>query len=946
MSDNISDIIRQLSKASDDGTLVIFVGAGISKYYADTSFSNCQMPSWDDLIRILKKEGNIKGEIDYLKIAQMYYNYAVKTIGEGGYIERLKDLIPINIKPSKTHVRIFETYPHIIVTTNWDTLLEDEADTGGYIYDTIACDDDLVQSSIDRKIIKMHGDFLHNSIVFKEDDYLSYSDNFPLIENYIKSLLLTHTILFIGYSYNDINIKQIMYWIRSRSKVVFPAYIALIDIDPNIKSYMQNNNLIPIKIDKDSNEGGLTLDELLDCIKPSNITKVELQNNDALLYIANRLRPLNSFAALMFNHIENRLTNCAITSNIANDGNIYSILSFDSVNGLASLYYNKKVRSAYEKLLEKMRSGDVNNNEMSVVYEVLSKAGVDGIFVSPDFLLQDSFQYFSIQKNCVLETFFNDIIQFNFKKLLCNKLSFDNRTDDRDKEFVLPSAMISSYAHFQLEEYKDAFDCINIAITELTKVKRFVLLIAAWYNYNIILWTQKYLGVAINESFVGLKEIDIEDRFNHLPATVRRDIKPMFDIVMGNKISTIYYELSELRNKKEIVAKNVKAGGFAIDCNRFVPFAKYKNLVRFVINNCLFMDIDKSYQDTAKMAIGIYLTQHSIDKTVEIDIFQTYVCIKLFENNELSEMFSRFTDNSANESVGQLIMSNENIKVFIEVVFFNITDIYLQCAPTSKYETYIANLYFLMGIITLTKDFVDKIAQRTLQVIKGRSCTFVFLKAVNKFFAYQFNLHNAVVDKALDIIEVLIEKFVQEKASFSEITSLQYGTINNLFTCAYFADKKFNNVELTKQLVNYLGNEQIKKRFFFTFLFCTVLYDICDDECKDIMNVFLLSVYNEMNNDKEAEHYIIINRWTYKLWLGVRDIIKIDETFITSLIDFLEKEVAQQGFCSDLFGLTNLIKGFIKSSSKIISNEQSVKLKDLTDKLFYKEKLCRMPSSF
>jgi len=60
----------------------------------------------------------------------------------------------------------------------------------------------------------MHGDFNNHNIVFKEDDYLDYQYNFPLIENYIKSILSTHTVLFSGCSYNDINYKQIMKWLQ------------------------------------------------------------------------------------------------------------------------------------------------------------------------------------------------------------------------------------------------------------------------------------------------------------------------------------------------------------------------------------------------------------------------------------------------------------------------------------------------------------------------------------------------------------------------------------------------------------------------------------------------------------------------------------------------------------------------------------------------------------
>ena len=60
----------------------------------------------------------------------------------------------------------------------------------------------------------MHGDLDNKNIVLKEDDYLSYFKNFQLIQNYIKSLLSTHIVLFIGYSISDINVKYIFQWVK------------------------------------------------------------------------------------------------------------------------------------------------------------------------------------------------------------------------------------------------------------------------------------------------------------------------------------------------------------------------------------------------------------------------------------------------------------------------------------------------------------------------------------------------------------------------------------------------------------------------------------------------------------------------------------------------------------------------------------------------------------
>ena len=53
-------------------------------------------------------------------------------------------------------------------------------------YDVVSKDSDLPYTPNNKMLIKMHGDFNNKNIVFKEDDYLSYSQNFKLIEKYIK----------------------------------------------------------------------------------------------------------------------------------------------------------------------------------------------------------------------------------------------------------------------------------------------------------------------------------------------------------------------------------------------------------------------------------------------------------------------------------------------------------------------------------------------------------------------------------------------------------------------------------------------------------------------------------------------------------------------------------------------------------------------------------------
>lgn len=209
--------LNEILNASQDNKLVLFIGAGFSKF-SETEL--IKIPTWRELINELKDDLGLSEENDYLKIAQLYF----LQYGQNSYVKKVKSIIR-DLKPSLFHKMLFELNPHYIITTNWDSLLEKTAQDIGLAYDLVSSDVDLAQSHLDKKIIKMHGDFRQNNFVFKEDDYLQYSQNFPLIENFIKGIFSTNTVVFLGYSYSDYDLKQIVSWVTTISKATPRKYL-------------------------------------------------------------------------------------------------------------------------------------------------------------------------------------------------------------------------------------------------------------------------------------------------------------------------------------------------------------------------------------------------------------------------------------------------------------------------------------------------------------------------------------------------------------------------------------------------------------------------------------------------------------------------------------------------------------------------------------------------
>ncbi|MBZ1513180.1 SIR2 family protein, partial [Leuconostoc mesenteroides] len=186
--------IRHINDAIKNDSLVVFLGAGASM--------NSGLPSWNSLIAELREDLAIDDSPgDNLKIAQYYYD----MVGQQKYFQKIDDIFLKyqNAKPNEIHEEIERINPKHIITTNYDSLIEKQVNSGINKYQIVNKDMDIPYSKSDHYLIKMHGDLFEKNVVLKEDDYFDYEKNFYMISTLIKSLIMNHTVLFIGYSLND-----------------------------------------------------------------------------------------------------------------------------------------------------------------------------------------------------------------------------------------------------------------------------------------------------------------------------------------------------------------------------------------------------------------------------------------------------------------------------------------------------------------------------------------------------------------------------------------------------------------------------------------------------------------------------------------------------------------------------------------------------------------------
>lgn len=205
------EIFQRIVNASQNNSLTFFVGAGVS------ALSNA--PKWSDLIddmcRELGREPKEEYTSDeYLRIPQMYY-YSIDKDNEKYYTFLRRCFEKGELVPNTIHKMLLRFNPCSFVTTNFDELLEDAAIQSAQGFKSIACDSEIASINGDRYILKLHGDLKHKNIVFKEEDYLNYSEKFKLTETVLKSIFSMNTVVFIGYGLNDYNIKLVLNWAKT-----------------------------------------------------------------------------------------------------------------------------------------------------------------------------------------------------------------------------------------------------------------------------------------------------------------------------------------------------------------------------------------------------------------------------------------------------------------------------------------------------------------------------------------------------------------------------------------------------------------------------------------------------------------------------------------------------------------------------------------------------------
>ena len=244
----ISEFKKAYSKAIQEGYAAIFAGAGLSKA---SGFVN-----WKELLNDLAQEIqlDVEKEPDLVEVAQYYCN---EKRSRNEINEKILNRFVTESQESES-IRILADLPiRVFWTTNYDHLLEDTLKKYGKRIDIKMTIESLATnlSGNDAVVYKMHGDYLDpSSCVILKDDYEIYNDKRQLFTTTLQGDLVSKTFLFIGFSFEDPNLKYILSRIRilldknRRTHYLFLKKIQKDDYKKRSKNYYYDLNKQELQI--------------------------------------------------------------------------------------------------------------------------------------------------------------------------------------------------------------------------------------------------------------------------------------------------------------------------------------------------------------------------------------------------------------------------------------------------------------------------------------------------------------------------------------------------------------------------------------------------------------------------------------------------------------------------------------------------------------------------
>ncbi|EAK4846957.1 hypothetical protein C3G49_06620 [Campylobacter coli] len=819
--------IENIKKALDENYLSIFAGAGIS--------ANSGLPTWSELINNISKElyGNEKYSEDNLVLAEKFYN----QFGENYYYQKLSEFIPDNKQPNDLHKKIVKLNLKNLITTNWDNLFEKGIDEEGCFYNIIKKDEDIGFATGFSKLIKMHGSLEDQNIVFKEDDYLKYSDNFPLIENYIKGIFSTDLVVLMGYSLSDSNVKQIISWVNSKASNIKPVYLVKINkkFDKLEFDFYKNKNIYILYLDEIykkndyeqflydfffENEINNSIDNVLDLflgVLDKKYFDLDMLSNQEIN------DKVEDFLQ--------RYKNCKfiIPKLLVQDLKNYFQLSYQEIN-MDSL----AIKINNNKLAENIKDETFNkiaNLTNTSVYTCCKKYGE----LKNDFISDMDLLYFNY-----------DYIEDKIKKLTLKNLS-------NEEELSL------AFWFYQNEHYIQSYNALKRVSKNAFKNKDYTTWFISETNRKNFVFRSITEENEIEEIKTYLKEMDkinISEMYLKLPEKNRNEISHIkdFDFFIGENIIKTYALKEEIIEEYN---RHIK-GGLTFNNNFYLLCNIFSRIVNLEVRLKIIYELKSIYSNIIEGLLIYYsinglktenfykYTKENISIEVELNVFS--FAIKYFKSQELKKIFDKYfkqnyilklNNNKDIDKINKNICKNFTTSGFI----------------ATKYSQLFDSFLVISSWVDLAQENFELIIDSFNEKLENNLLGIDQYDSMNYFLSNQYQKNkNLDFSNITNIIKKYINAFLSGKLGNNNILVLQY---SNMFYDVFkiLINKKIKleddfNPKISEFIAN-LKNKNINDKYYCTRYFLGLLGHIVSKTIRKEIDKFNLECYNQVRNENK-----------------------------------------------------------------------------------------------
>lgn len=239
------------SKGEAQGT-ALFVGSGFSRLAEIPSPLGPKPPLWPTLksameARIYKDAILESIPADPLRIAEEYR----ALLGQAALDDFIREQVPDHMwKPGTLHNRFLRLPWSDVLTTNWDRLLEHQANSipeAGYELVTTA---EAIARTKAPRIVKLHGSVPSGPFIFAEEDYRTYPIRHAPFVNLARQIFLENELCLVGFSGTDPNFLQWSGWVRdhlgANGRRIY--LVGVLGLHAAARRLLESRNVAPIDL--------------------------------------------------------------------------------------------------------------------------------------------------------------------------------------------------------------------------------------------------------------------------------------------------------------------------------------------------------------------------------------------------------------------------------------------------------------------------------------------------------------------------------------------------------------------------------------------------------------------------------------------------------------------------------------------------------------------------